>query len=125
MVSPSFPLSRLDICSENPKTAEEVEPAPPLVEETQAKETSVPRAADGEASAEEAPAKEASVETSAPVAAEVVASEVPASDTEAEAGEFVLKRRASSVKADPVVAGAGAVGSAEASEGSRGMVVLE
>ena len=72
-----------------------------------------------------APAKEASVETSAPVAAEVVASEVRASDTEAEAEAFVLKRRASSVKADPVVAGAGAVGSAEASEGSPGMVVLE
>ena len=63
--------------------------------------------------------------TSAPVAAEVVASEVPASDTEAEAEELALKRRAPSVKADLVVAGADAVGNAEALEGSPAMVVLE
>ena len=59
------------------------------------------------------------------MAAEVVASEVPTSDTEAEAEELALKRRASSVMADPVVAGADAVGNAEASEGSPAMVVLE
>ena len=137
VVLPSFPLARLDVCSENPKTAEKVETAPPVVEEVPAKEvplpadapprveTSAPRAADGEKSAEEVPAKEASVETSAPVAAEVVASEVPASDTEAEAEELALKWRASSVQTDSVVAGADAVGNAEASEGSPAMVVLE
>ena len=125
MVSPSFPLSRLDVYSENPKPVEEVGSTPPLVEETQAKETSAPRAADGEASAEGAPAEKASVETSPPVAAEGVAFEVPASVTEAEAEDFVLKRRTSSVGANPIVAGAGVVGEAEASKGSPGMVVLE
>ena len=124
VVSPSFPLARLDVCSENPKTAEEVESASPVVEETPAKETSAPGAADGETS-EGASAEKASVETSAPVAAEVVVSEVPASDTEAEAEELALKRKASSVTADPVAAGADVVGNAEPSEGSPAMVVLE
>ena len=118
VVSPSFPLARLDIYAENPKTAEEVESASPLVEEAQAKET-VPGAADGETSAG------ASVETSAPVTAVVVASEAPASNTGVVTEEGALKRRASSDKADPGVAGEDAVGNAEASEGSPAMVVLE
>ena len=116
VVSPSFPLARLDVCSENPKTAEEVESASPAAGETSAKETSAPGAAIGETS-EGASAKKASVETSAP--------EVPASDTEVEAEGLALKRKASSVTADPVAAGTDVVGNAEPSEGSPAMVVLE
>ena len=129
MVSPSFPLSRLDVCSEKPKPAEEVESVPHHVEEAPAKEASMetfaPGAADGEVSAEGAPAKKASVETPTPVTAEGVASEAPVSDTEKGAEDFVLKRRTPSVRANPITAGAGAVGEAEVSEGSPGMLVLE
>ena len=115
VVSLSFPLARLDVCSENPKTAEELESASPVVEEKSAKETSAPGAAVGETS-EGASAKKASVETSAP--------EVPASDTEVEAEGLALKRKASSVTAGPGAAGADVVGDAP-SEGSPMMVVLE
>ena len=116
VVSPSFPLARLDVYSENPKTAEEIKSASPAVGETSAKETPAPGAAVGETS-EGASAKKASVETSAP--------EVPASDTEAEAEGLALKRKASSVMANPVTAGADAAGNVELSEGSPLMVVLE